>query len=774
MKKLRSAFVWIVLAGLLAACSTALNACGGPQTPDATPTPKPGPQVSVQANLDNVFIVRADAARENLLAPQKGVLSINEGVDVDEAGRAILQFADLLTVEVLRAGGLTVQEVSIDDQNAAVTIFQNGGALLNNFDPAAEIAKRFTVNTDFATITATGTQFLVVQEANSPLEWVLALDASPNDLEVTSTATNATKDVQTNAVRWIAPIGDPSANISADMGNVNTWLQQSQAGTNTDNFGDIVWAAADVQADFAQITATGPDVNPAPGVSYTYQGVQMTLGNAGTYTSQDCNMDGISDIAIKGGTIDMDFRTVLARVKALDVTALIESGTGKLTVFDPAHQPIQSQSALAAPQQAQILTTRDTVPYHYAELSLEDGCFLGFSLTPPTPSGQPDVPRAAVQQLEVADNFVRIDTPADGSIVTEPLIISGIASVPEFTDRQLLVKIETPDGQEIQQLWAHITGGEIGGEPGTFSTSLTVDYILPAEIVVRVQNIQPSEFPVVLAEDAVQITLNPEKTGAFRRPPENGEFYAPFISETIGTNSIRIDSDPTDWQNAMKASGVMPTAINNIVYDNGCDMFNPYGIPSFDVNVDLAAQVMFAYDSDYLYVLYLVQDESYAPYMGNDNRLFLGDSPQLIVDTDLAGDFDITTDNKDDIQYDFHPGYADSTGNHDLPLYYLYGPHAVFWNLGDAIAQGLAASRNATEVIMGSWMTLDGYGLEVAIPWGNLNYSGVPGGSFGVAPSVSDNDDPQISAQQCMISGAPFRNYLNPTTYGTLFLIALP
>ncbi|NUM48279.1 MAG: hypothetical protein HUU38_26530, partial [Anaerolineales bacterium] len=728
MRKFRSVLTWLVLSVVLAACSTVVNACGGAQADG---------QVSALASLDSVFIVRADASRENLPVEQTTVLSVGEGVDVDEAGRAILQFGDLLTVEVLRDGELTVQEVSLDEQNAAVTIFQNGGLLLNDFDPAEAIAKRFTITTEFATIEATGTTFMVYQEPNSPLQWVLALDATPNDLEVT-TGTGVTKDVQTNIARWIAPIGDASAGIPANMSNVQTWLAQSQAGTNTDNFGDIVWPQADVLADSQQVLQAAPQVVPAPGASYTYQNVGITLGAAGQYAAEDCNLDGIPDVAMVNGSLEMDFRQVLARVKALDVTVLVRNGSATLTVLDPARGTIDAQSAPATPESAQILTLRHDVPYHYAQLEMTDGCFLGFSLTPPQANELPEGPRTPIENMEVPESFVRIEVPAADGIVTTPLIISGVASVPENNDRQLLVKLETPDGQEIQRQWVHVEGGEIGGEAGTFYTTMEVDYILPAEVVVRVQNIQPTEFPIVLAEDWVPITLNPEKTGAFRRPPEYGEFYAPFISESIGTNSIVMDGDGTDWQVASRSSGVNPTSIGRVVYDEACEVFNPYGVPSLEASVDLAAQVMFAFDTNYLYVLYLVQDESFVPYRGEDTRLFLGDAPQLIIDTDLAGDFEDTTDSKDDLEFDFHPGFVESSGDDVGAFYFLYAPRAAYWNLGEVGTLGLQASRRADEVIMATWWTSDGYGIEAAIPWASLNYSGVPGGSFGVAASVSD------------------------------------
>ena len=626
-------------------------------------------QVSALSNQNNVFIIRTDGTREDLPVKEQTILLVGEGIDVNETGSAILQFADLLKVEVLRDGELTVSQLDVDEQNAAITIFQNGGLLLNKFDAEAEIDKRFTINTEFASVTAVGTTFMVVKEPNSPLEWVLALDAAPNDLEVTSNATGVTNDVQTDSVRWVAPIGDPSANIQADMGNVQSWLQGSQDGTNSENFGDIVWAPADVMADTAQLQV--PTIAPAPGVSYRFQDVLITLGTEGQYWQEDCNLDGIPDVAMQGGSVAMDFREVLARVRALDVTVLVRSGGAWLTVFDPARQEIQMVSAPAWAAQAQVLSARHVVPYHYAELRLDEGCFLGFVLPPPNSDGTPADTQPSVEQLEVI-------------------------------------------------------------------------------------------------EDGATLTPSPS---AFRRPPENGEFLA-----ALALDAISIDGSREDWFVVARASGVSPTLIEAIVWDQACSIFNAYGIPSFDAQTDLLGEVMFAYDLEYLYALFVVYDESFAPYEGGDTYVFQGDAPQLIFDTDLLGDFDDTVVSKDDIEFDLHPGYAIESGDDVGSLYGTEGEYAAFWNLGDFLQIGAEASRFAKEVIVASEFTFDGYIVEAAIPWASLNIPGrvLVGEVFGVAASISDNDRPETNVQECMISSAPGRSFRDPTTWGTLFLMALP
>lgn len=752
--KTRFALSMLGLALALAACSAALNGCGG-QTDDRE-------QISALADLDSVEIIQADETRQPLPAPEQAVLAVGEGVDVDEAGRAILQFSDLLTVEVLRDGALRIEQVAVDEQNAFITIFQNGGLLLNDFEAQAEIDKRFTINTEFASITAVGTRFIVYREPGSPLEWVMALDAAPGDLLVTATDSGATKEVQTNVARWIAPIGEPSPGITADLTRVQQWLAGSQAGTNQENFGDIVWEQADVLGDSRRVVESAPAITPAPGVTYTFQGVGIRLGESGQYAQEDCNFDGLPDIAVQGGEIEFDFRNVLARVRALDVTVLVRAGQARLTVLDPARAVIETQSALAAPDTAQVLSLRHQQPYHYATLALDDGCFLGFSLTPSITNAEAP-PRAAVEQLQVAEPFVRIDTPLDGQSLTQPLTISGEASVPD--SGELVVRIEQPDGSEIQTAFASVVGGEYGAAPGTFTLTLEVDALLPAELVIRVQNFQNLEIPVLLAEAVVRVTLNPPTPEIVRRPPENGEFFAPGV-----VDAITVDGFEDDWFQVMEETGLSLLTVEQIVYDEACFVFFPYGIPGPEAEVDLEAEVAFAYDLEHLYALFIVQDESFAPYRGESTFVFLGDAPQLILDLDLAGDFSDSSNSRDDVEFDLHPGFAFPSEDDDEFPHEIRGAYAVYWNLGDFLEIGVQASQRDPRVIVDSRLTSDGYVLEAAIPWEVLGVSPQPGATFGIAASVSDNDDPESDAQQCMISSAPARDFRNPQTWGTLFL----
>jgi hypothetical protein len=705
-----------------------------------TPTPVTGEvegQVEAEANRDGVFVLDAEAGRQTLSSPNQTFLGTGDGIDVDASGRAILRFADLLVVEVLRDGGLVLQQLAVEEQSAFITVLQNGGTLINDFNPEAEIERRFTIQTDFATITATGTRFMIVREEGTPLEWVVGLDAGENDLEVT--AAGETKTVVSNQARWVAPVGEPSAGITAEMGSVNEWIESLRGGAIVAEIGEVVWSQADVLAAPGELTEL-----PIPGEDFTLGGVTMRLGLDGRYTLEDCNGDGQNDIAMSDGSLTMDFRQVLSRVRALDVTVLnfASPGSGGLRVLDPGTEEID-RVTVEGSGQVEVLSLRSDEPYHYAELTLENGCFLGFSLTPPTEEGEPAPPRSAVE----SGPFVLIEEPLDGSSdTTNGFLLSGVSSVP--FERNLTLRIETADGEPIQQQPIFVEGGEPGGEPGIFETEVTVDFGLPADIRLRVQDISPQDGSV-LAEDSVLFTPLLPSGGVVERPRGNGRILAVPAGDPGTFTEIRIDGELGDWFALQETTGLDWTEISTTVFNPNCGLRYPGGN---EFAMDLAGQVYIAYDDEFLYVAFQVEDDGFDGYAGPDQRYYRGDAPQLLLDMDLAGDFRDTELSPDDIQLDFLPGIfqvGDTTG---VALWQLY----------------VLESRKLEEAFIAANPTEFGYYVEAAVPWASLNYSPRPGTRLGVAASLSDNDSPETDVQECMISTAPRRDFRDPTSWGTL------
>lgn len=376
-----------------------LSACTGNQ---ATP-----PAAFVQANADRTNVTVRLAGSDQLLPPpETAALQTGDSLQVDEGGRALLRFSDFLTVEVLRQGDLSVRELGVDEQSALAVFGQSGGTFVNELEPGAgAVERRVTVESDFAIITATGTRFMVVKESNSPLEWVFGLDAEADDLTVQAindpSRTNPTvKEVGRGVARWIAPVGEPSAGIDYDAPAVNAWLAAASRGEAVPEVGTVLWPDADMRMDTG-----GMDAPPTPGVTMDMGGVSLTaqaespMGRA-SYALQDCNGDGIDDVLVRNGVIRLDFRTLLRRVQALDVTLMAgaQPAGGSVAVLDPATEMISRASFEIAPRQGEIVSLRADEPYHYAEITLVNGCFLGFSLLPPGPVNARSEPVPAVDE----------------------------------------------------------------------------------------------------------------------------------------------------------------------------------------------------------------------------------------------------------------------------------------------------------------------------------------------------------------------------------------
>jgi hypothetical protein len=366
------------------------------------------------------------------------------------------------------------------------------------------------------------------------------------------------------------------------------------------------------------------------------------------YSLEDCNGDGVRDIALQKGILRLDFRQVLARVTAVDVTLFNRSGPGNgaLQGLDPAGARIGWQPVEAIAGGTETLSLRSVMPYHYAELRVLDACLLGFSLTPPKSSGEP-------------------------------------------------------------------------GEPRTHSTQT-----LPNNVVVNVL----------------------QSTGSAQRLPQNGQLQAAGVGTGSLAGLIKIDGDDRDWLTLAQRNATGPVTISTVTHDEACA--NRY--PNAGSRTDLSGQVQLAYDEQYLYTAFRVEDDGLLPYSGSDDRFFLGDSPQLLLDLDLNSDFNDINLSADDIQIDLKPAPEAS--------------QAVLWQLSSLL------SRPIEGAIVVTVPTNTGYFLEAALPWGAMSTIARPGDTLGVVASISDNDTPSADAQECIVSTSPQRDWRNPTTWGTVFL----
>jgi len=222
--------------------------------------------------------------------------------------------------------------------------------------------------------------------------------------------------------------------------------------------------------------------------------------------------------------------------------------------------------------------------------------------------------------------------------------------------------------------------------------------------------------------------------------PTEGPIAAPTVRVRPGAPTWRIGrvaAPPTldgaldDWRGA-------PIDVTAVVF----------GDEFWDGPADLSARAFGAWDDRALYFGVTVDDDVFsAPARGRE--LYLGDSLELQLDVDLAGDWDTDRYDADDWQVGLSPGnFVDR------------GPEAFAWRPEERIAADVGLAARLRD---------GGYILEVALPWALVGVEPGRVTAVGLALNVSDNDLPE-PAQMTMISTSPIRSWADPRSFGTLVL----
>ena len=237
-------------------------------------------------------------------------------------------------------------------------------------------------------------------------------------------------------------------------------------------------------------------------------------------------------------------------------------------------------------------------------------------------------------------------------------------------------------------------------------------------------------------------TLVPPTIAPTNTPVPTQSFAGPGMRQTYSVAGIYLDSAPTidgnlgDW-------GLDKYSVDNVVY--GADLRNS---PS-----DLSGTVMVGWDEDYLYIGMRVRDDEYVQKATGIN-LFKGDSIEILLDTDVSGDYYLKNLDGDDFQLGISPGSPKPGDDYEA---YLWFPRSL--------------EGKRSNVKIGAETLEDGYRIEVAIPWSIFEVTPKNGKHYGFAVSISDNDKSGENVQQSMVSNVPTRRLTDPTTWGDLTLI---
>jgi hypothetical protein len=197
-----------------------------------------------------------------------------------------------------------------------------------------------------------------------------------------------------------------------------------------------------------------------------------------------------------------------------------------------------------------------------------------------------------------------------------------------------------------------------------------------------------------------------------------------------------IDGDLTDWAGEMYS-------IADVVY----------GGEYFANADDLSGRFKVAWSSSYLYLGVVVFDTRFSQ-TATGSQLYLGDSLEILMDTNLAGDAEVTELNSDDFQIGISPGNLNDVA---IPEAYMWYPSERMGPL--------------TNVEIAGVLFDGGYAVEVALPWADVGVSPTDSMTLGFLLSISDNDMLNMNAQQSVVSFSAGRELQNPTSWGELLLI---
>jgi len=246
----------------------------------------------------------------------------------------------------------------------------------------------------------------------------------------------------------------------------------------------------------------------------------------------------------------------------------------------------------------------------------------------------------------------------------------------------------------------------------------------------------------------------------------------PSITAGYLKNKPGIDGDLYEWNEPIQK------VINYVVY----------GADKHSGELDCSGTVVAGWDETYLYLGFRVKDDKYVQEAVKE-KLYLGDSIEILFDRYVSADYYLQAMTSDDYQIGISPGKGGilstcsiNTGKvASMSLIHTATPCP-----GPCTATPTPCTANppqayvwapktkagkTTEIKIGALESGKGYQVELKIPWSLLGVSNPSAGDhYGFAVSISDNDKTGKLEQQTMVSNVPTRYYADPTTWGDLYL----
>lgn len=213
----------------------------------------------------------------------------------------------------------------------------------------------------------------------------------------------------------------------------------------------------------------------------------------------------------------------------------------------------------------------------------------------------------------------------------------------------------------------------------------------------------------------------------------------------------RIDGNLDDWQTPLLQSQRLP--LRSVVF----------GAESWSGPSDLEGEAFGTWDERALYLAIAVRDDRPSPPAAAA-ALYLGDSLELQLDSQLLADWEQAVFDADDWHIGLAPGdlkAAAAAGGRPAAPPGGLRPEAWVWRP--------EAREGRLDMPLGAEARPGGYALELALPWSLLGIDAREGLALGLSLSISDNDG-DAPAQESMVSSSPLRRWDDPRTMGLLVL----
>ena len=272
----------------------------------------------------------------------------------------------------------------------------------------------------------------------------------------------------------------------------------------------------------------------------------------------------------------------------------------------------------------------------------------------------------------------------------------------------------------------------------------------------------PTSTPTVTATGDL-VTDTPEATNTVDPDDELAGpaiRSGPSITADWMKNGPGVDGDLSGWEPPIQK------VINYVVY----------GSDKWSGKADSSGTVVAGWNDTYLFLGIRVKDDKYVQEATKE-KLYLGDSIEILFDRYVSADYYLHSMSADDYQIGISPGKGgikasingvkvaaiplitfSTTGSSANP------PEAYIWF-------PKTEAGSTTDIKIGALDGGGGYQVEMRIPWDLLGVTNPQEGDhYGFAISISDNDSAGTKKQQSMTSNVSTRIFSDPTTWGDLYL----